>query len=169
MRSMVLVGLPGSGKSTAGRIAADLLDLPFTDIDREIEKSSGRSVAELFEGEGEAAFRARERTAVRAAVNRGAGVVAPGGGWVAQPGALEDAANALVVYLTCSPAEAAKRLDASTDRPLLAGPDRERQLQELLSVREAHYLAADAVVDTDGKTPREVAEVLAALARNDGG
>jgi len=166
---VVLVGLSGSGKTTVGRIVADLLDAHFTDIDREIERDTGRSIEELFVGEGEAWFRERERAAVDSALAGEPAVVAPGGGWAAQPGALESAAAALVVYLVCPPSVATQRLTGTVDRPLLAEPDRERRLRELLAVREPRYLEADAIVDTEGKTPSEVAKTVVQLARRDGG
>jgi shikimate kinase len=168
-RSLVLVGLSGSGKTTVGCLVADLLGAPFIDIDQEIERETGRLIDEFFAGEGEAKFRDHERAAVGAALAGEPAIVAPGGGWAAQPGALESAAPALVVYLACTPSVAAQRLANVNDRPLLAGPDRLQRLRELLATREPRYLAADTVVNTDGRTPSEVAGILVQLARKDGG
>src|SRR5690606_22936826 len=85
-RHLLLIGLPGAGKSTAGRLLAERLGTHCTDIDPMIERATGRSVAELFEEEGEESFRDREHLAVVQALALPPHVVAPGGGWAARPG-----------------------------------------------------------------------------------
>ena len=88
-RHLVLIGLPGAGKSTVGRLLAERLETHWTDIDPVIERATGLSIAELFAEEGEAAFRAREHQAVIEALLLPPHVVTPGGGWAAEPGNLE--------------------------------------------------------------------------------
>jgi shikimate kinase len=103
-RHLVLVGLSGSGKSTVGPLVAASLDTHFTDIDRVIERATGLPIADLFQEEGEAAFRARERQAVLDGLLLPPHVIAPGGGWAAEPGALDETAGSVTtVYLRVSP------------------------------------------------------------------
>lgn len=167
-RHLVLIGLPGSGKSTVGRMAAQLLDTHLTDIDGVIERATGLPVADLFAEEGEHAFRARERQAVRDALLLPPHVVAPGGGWAAQPGNLEEAASRVfTVYLDVRPEVAAARLGEAPDRPLLRGGPLER-LRGLLAGREPYYHRADARVDASLE-PGAVAGLVAAAARREAG
>jgi shikimate kinase len=165
---VVLVGLPGSGKSAAGRVAAGLLGAPFADLDEMIVLATGRSIPELFADPGEAGFRALERGAMTRALAAAPQIIAPGGGWAAQPGNLEQAAACLVVHLRVSPDVAAARLAEDRDRPLLQG-DPLGRLERLWRERERFYRRADAEVDTDARSPREVAEVVAELARQRAG
>lgn len=164
-RHIVLVGLPGAGKSSAGRILAGLLETHFVDLDDSIVRQTGRTIAELFAGEGESAFRALERTAMRGALAEPAQVIAPGGGWAAQEGTLDEAEPlAFFVYLSVTPEVAAARLAEDRDRPLLQG-DPYRRLEQLLHERERHYRRAGFEVATDAMTPHRVAEAVQLLAR----
>jgi shikimate kinase len=167
---LVLVGLSGCGKSVAGRLAARRLGAPFTDLDETIAAEEGRSIAELFESTGEPRFRVLERAAMMQALNQPAGVIAPGGGWAAQPGNLDQVqGKALLVYLRVTPGTAADRLKNGAIRPLLAGRNPVERLTELLSDREPFYRQAAHSIDTDGRTPDSVADVLVNLARQKGG
>ncbi len=168
-RHLLLVGLPGAGKSTAGALAAALLHAGFIDTDDRIAAASGRSVAALFELAGEAAFRRLEREAVAAALAGPPGVIAPGGGWAAQPGNLDAAVGAaLVVHLEVSVAEAARRLREDAARPLLAGGDLAAGLAYLEAARRPWSRRAAASRPADGPAG-DVAERLAALARSRAG
>lgn len=164
-RHVVLVGLPGSGKSTAGRAAARLLGAPFTDLDTMIEGEAGAPVADLFARHGEAEFRRLERDAMRRALESPPQLLAPGGGWAAQPGNLEAARDrSVVVYLAVSPNLAARRLEGDTGRPLLAGGDLVTRLAGLLAEREAAYRQAPIEIDA-GREVDLVAAAVAAAAR----
>ena len=168
-RHLVLVGLPGAGKSSAGRLAAGLLDTTFTDIDEALVLETGQTIPELFAARGEPGFRRLERDRTDRALAAPPHVVAPGGGWAAQPGNLEAAGrSALMVYLSVSPEVAAARLEATRDRPLLKG-DPLTRLDQLLRERERWYRLAGHEVATDAMTPHRVAEALVALARQVGG
>lgn len=168
-RHVVLVGLPGAGKSSVGRLAAALLGAAFEDSDDLVERAAGRTIAQLFAGEGEAAFRRREREAMVGALARPPRVIAAGGGWAAQPGNLEAAEpRAFTIYLACSAETAAARAGTSPARPLLAG-DAAAAVRELLHRRRPFYERAAAMVDTEGRTPAAVAADVAALARSQGG
>jgi shikimate kinase len=170
-RHVVLVGLPGSGKSTVGRLAAGLLGAAFRDADEEIVARAGTSVERIFAERGEAAFRALERETMDALLAAEPAVLAPGGGWAAQPGSLDAArGRALLIYLATDPATCAARATAGgAVRPLLAGPDVETRMRNLLAEREGSYRRAECRVATDGLARERVAAMVAAAARNFGG
>lgn len=164
-RHVILIGLPGAGKTTVGRSVAGLLGIPFVDVDAVIVRREGRPVPVIFGEQGEAAFRDMERREVRRLLTEQPAVLAPGGGWAAQPGAVADARPlALVVYLRTSPGTAASRVGPG-NRPTLMGGDPSELMRDLLRDREAAYGEADVTVDTDGKTPETVAAEVARLAR----
>ncbi len=163
----MLVGLPGAGKTTVGRLVAADLEAPFVDLDDVIELGSGKSISRLFADQGEAAFRALEREAMERAMTGAPSVVAAGGGWVAQPGNLEAVSgSAVVVYLRVKPEVAARRvLPAVHSRPLLEGPDVADRIGELFAVRQSFYQRCEASVSADGDDPGAVAREVANLAR----
>jgi shikimate kinase len=154
------------------------LGVPWDDLDAVIERAAGRSVPEILRGEGEAAFRARERLALEAALAPGpAGFVLACGGGVVTHGPSREALHAAstVVWLRVGPAVAAARLGplGAAERPLLAAsgealdPDAAAaRLTALLEAREPLYrLASHVVVETDGRTPEQVAEAAGAALR----
>ena len=168
MKCVVLVGLPGAGKSTVGPLlAARLGGWRFVDLDVEIERATGRSVAEIFATDGEAAFRQLEREATHGLASLGqAGVVlAPGGGWILDPRNLNALGPAIVtVYLRVSPAAALRRMaGAAADRPLLATSDPLTSLEALLEAREAAYLQANHTVAAELMSPDAIADSIVAL------
>ena len=169
-RHIVLVGLPGSGKSTVGRLVADGLPAPLIDIDGLLVREMGMPVSQIFGMVGEARFREMERDAVNAAQGGKPGVIVPGGGWAAQPGQLEAAMTlSLVVYLKCLPGTAAKRSQQGEVRPLLAGVDPVQRMRMLLEEREPFYIRAHHQVPTEHNTPEAVAAEIVGLARHHGG
>jgi len=163
---IVLVGLPGAGKTTAGALAAKQLGWEFVDLDAELERAAGRSVSEIFSAEGESGFRRRESEATRGLAGRSRLVVSPGGGWLLDP--LNRASlgpGTTLVFLRVSPSVAAARLENEPGtRPLLDSPDPEKSLGELLKAREAFYLQADHTVTVDSMSPAQVASLIVALA-----
>ncbi len=154
----------GAGKSAVGERLAARLGLPFADSDADVERAAGATVAQLFAQEGEAAFRIRERAAIEAVAGR-PGVVALGGGAVAEPGAATLLADTgTVVWLRARPATLAARIGSGEDRPLLAGlgfAKRIEALRVLARARERFYASARFSVDTDALTPDEVAQHIA--------
>ena len=154
----------GAGKSAVGRALAAHLGVPFVDSDAEIERAAGRPIAAIFQHEGEARFRERERAAIAAWAGRAA-VVALGGGAIAQPGAAERlAASGAVVYLKAAPETLLARVGEARRRPLLHGLDdagRLAEIRRLLEERAAAYESAEIVVQTDD---RDVEAVAAAVA-----
>jgi shikimate kinase len=169
-KHLILVGLPGAGKTTVGPLVAQELGVPFVDIDPLIEERFGAPVTEVFSTRGEAAFRRLEGVLVTDALQAGAPqVIAPGGGWAAQPGNLEAVAeDAVTVYLVTAPETASARTASSRHRPLLDEPggDRQGRMRELHQERERFYSRCDGAVETDGRTPAEVAAAVAQLARS---
>ncbi|MEU3829762.1 shikimate kinase [Streptomyces sp. SID486] len=161
---VVLIGPMGVGKSTVGRLLAEHLGVGYRDTDDDIVEAEGRTIAEIFVDEGEPAFRAKEKAAVRAALAAHEGVVALGGGAVMDPDTRALLAGQRVVYLSMEVEEAVRRTGLNVARPLLAVNPR-KQWRELMEARRHLYEeVATAVVATDGRGPDEVTrDVLDAL------
>lgn len=169
-RHIVLVGLPGSGKSTVGRLVADGLPAPLIDIDGLLVREMGMPVSQIFGMVGEARFRQMERDAVDAAQAGEPGVIVPGGGWAAQPGQLDAAkSRCLSVYLRCLPGTAASRSGQGEVRPALAGVDPVQRMRTLFEEREPFYLLAHHTVQAERGAAKAVAAEIVGLARRHGG
>ena len=169
-RHVLLVGLPGVGKSTVGRLVAEGLPAPLLDIDSILVRQMGMPIAQIFGMIGEPRFRAMERDAVNTAQAREPAVIVPGAGWAAQPGQLEAAKRAcLVVYLRCTATTATRRSQEGEVRPLLAGADPVERTRALLAAREPFYKLADYEVAADVKAAPAVAQEVIRLARTHGG
>ncbi len=137
---LVLVGLPGSGKSTVGRQLARRLDLPFNDSDHLIEARIGCTIREFFAREGEPAFRDVEEDVIRELAQGGPGVIATGGGAVLRPANRQHLREAgSVVYLRSSPEEVFRRVRHDANRPLLQVPDPLGRLRALYEERDPLY------------------------------
>jgi shikimate kinase len=164
MTLAVLVGPMGAGKTTVGRLVAEASGVELRDTDADIEEAEGRPITEIFVDSGEPYFRARERDAVLTALEEHAGVLALGGGAVMDEDVKAALTDHRVVFLKVGMADAAKRVGLGQGRPLLLGNVRSR-MKALLDERLPRYLdVADVVVETDGRTPDEVAdEVLRVL------
>lgn len=153
----VIVGTMGAGKSTVGRLVAEALGVPFLDTDHAIEERAGKAVQEIFVDDGEPAFRALERETVASALATHTGVLALGGGAVLDPATRDLLAGHRVVFLRVGLSDAVKRVGLGAGRPLLLGNVRAR-VKQLLDERTPVYESlATITVDTDGRTPREVA------------
>ena len=159
---IVLVGLPGAGKSTAGKLLADSLGWKFVDLDELIEAEQGITVAEIFAQMGEARFRNFEADLTTRIASERQIVLAPGGGWVTNPELPTLlSSDAVMIWLRVQPQTALVRLRATgVTRPLLQVPDAMARLQALLDERCEHYERADVVIDTDDLTPHDVAAAI---------
>ncbi|RYU11245.1 shikimate kinase [Nocardioides iriomotensis] len=152
----------GAGKSTVAAILAERWHLTVRDTDADIVAAEGREISEIFVDDGEQHFRALERAAVAAALAEHDGVLALGGGAVLDPGTREALAGHPVAFLNVGLSDAVKRVGLGVGRPLLLGNVRSR-VKALLDERLPVYQAVATVqVDTDGRTPEEVADDVAA-------
>ncbi len=160
----VFVGMMGAGKTTVGQLVASALDVPFKDVDNDIEATAGKPIPDIFIDDGEEHFRALERAAVAAALESFDGVLALGGGAVISDETRKRLADHNVVYLSVEVADAIKRVGLGAGRPMLKMNPR-ATLRHLLDLRRPLYEeVATVVVRTDGRTPDEVvAAVIAHL------
>ena len=162
--NITLTGFMGSGKSTVGWIVARLLDRPFVDMDSEIEQRAGKTIAHIFAQEGEAAFRRMEADLCRELAAQSGLVIATGGGALTfEENRRALAQSGLLICLDVTAEQVIQRLEGRDDRPLLAGEDRRRRIEELLSRRMAAYAAISIHIRTDGLTADEVAEEVIRL------
>ena len=158
--NLVLAGFSATGKTSAGARAAELLQMPFVDLDQTAEWRTGRPLPELFHTLGEGHFRELEAQLLKDAARLSGTVIATGGGAVLQPGFGALAKGAVTMVLTASPEEIEARLGKASNRPLLAG-DPGARIRELLAERTPAYAAAGLAVDTGGRGIPEVATLVA--------
>lgn len=159
---VVIVGAPGSGKSTVGPELARLLDVPFRDVDWDIEAAAGKPTSEIFIDDGEPHFRALEHEAVLAALREHDGVLSLGGGAVMDDRTRAALAGHEVAWLVVSLSAAVQRVGLGTTRPVLAMSPR-ATLKHLLDQRTPLYREVATIeIDTSERTPHEVAAELAA-------
>jgi shikimate kinase len=148
----------GTGKSTVGRLAADVLHFTFFDTDQVIEAWAAKSISDIFQQDGEPAFRHWESRVVADIARRTKTVIATGGGLPTIEGNLASLKNhALVICLWASGEVIFERVRGHTHRPLLLEADPLAKIRQLLAARETFYRQADVLVNTEWRSPREVA------------
>lgn len=157
---LVLVGPPGSGKSTVARELAGRLGVEARDTDVDVERAAGRSVADIFVEDGEGRFRELEHDAVVDALANHDGVLALGGGAVLDPRTEAALAGHTVVFLDVGIADAAKRIGFNRDRPLLMMNPRAQWVALMEGRRATYERVATVRVDTAGRTPEQVADEI---------
>lgn len=153
---VVLVGAPGSGKSTIGKLLAEKLRVDFSDTDELIEKSAGKSISAIFVEDGEAAFRKIEAEQVAAAVAQSNGVVSLGGGAVLNPVTRELLKTVPTLWLEVSQQAAASRVGLAQARPVLVGNVRSKLVQLLQERTPLYQEVAAYTVETSDKTESDV-------------
>lgn len=168
---LILVGLPGAGKSSVGRRLASQLQRPFLDFDEELERRAGQAVGEIFRTRGEPYFRRLELALTQELVKSDGAILAPGGGWVTIPGAVALLRPpARMIYLRVTPEVAILRMGMGRSRrPLLESPQPVEVLRRLGMEREPAYLEADYVIDTDLVDVESLAGQIARLVDPSGG
>jgi shikimate kinase len=158
IHNLALIGFMGTGKSSVGRLVAHDLHFTFLDTDHVIEARAGKSISEIFEQDGEPAFRQLEARIVEELTHRQKTVISTGGGLPVGEGNLGSLKkHALVVCLWASPETIFERVRAHTHRPLLNHPEPLAKIRDLLAVREPYYRQADVLMNTELRTVREVA------------
>lgn len=168
-RHIVLVGLPGAGKTTVGKLVAEKLQTQVIDIDALVVRKMQMPVSRIFAEHGESKFRVIEAEAMKQAVGSQPAVITPGGGWAAQPGALEEVRGACyIIYLRTMAVTAAKR-SADYGRPLLMGEDPVEKMRTLLKERDSFYSQADAELKADVKSAPALADEVVQLAKASAG
>ena len=161
LHNLALIGFMGTGKTSVGRLVADALRFDFLDTDELIEEFTGRSITDIFAKDGEAAFRALEKKVVEQLAEKNKTVISTGGGLPTNPENISKLkANALVVCLWASPKKIWERVRHQAHRPLLRDADPQKKIAELLAAREPFYRQADVLVNTDLRSPREVAQQI---------
>ncbi len=165
MNSLVLIGAPGSGKSTIGRILSKSAGLPFIDTDQLVEESVGDSIASIFVNRGEEFFRAVERDCVQQALHNAAkspAVVSLGGGSVLDANTQRDLGNFVVAWLQINISQALKRVGMNQARPLLLGNVRSNMIHLLQERTPIYERLARYTIDTSELSPEYCANELMA-------
>jgi XRE family aerobic/anaerobic benzoate catabolism transcriptional regulator len=160
---IALIGLRGAGKSTLGRLLSGRLDVPFLELDQEIEKAAGLGLGEIMELHGQPGFRRLERTVLdRLIATHPKAVIAAGGGIVAESATFDRLLSACwTVWIRATPEEHMQRvIDQGDLRPMRDNRGSMGDLRAILASREALYARADSQIDTTG---RDVAVTMAAL------
>ncbi|MBI5017420.1 MAG: shikimate kinase [Deltaproteobacteria bacterium] len=166
--ALILTGFMGAGKTATGRALSDLLGWDFVDLDEEVEAAAGKSIPAIFAEDGEARFRDLESEALAGVLVRRRTVVATGGGVLVRGENRKLLEGRRVYYLHVSPGECLRRLRASpVSRPLLAGPDPEAAATRIYQGRRALYESVGRRVETEGRTPEEVAAGIAREVRGE--
>jgi shikimate kinase len=159
--NLALIGFMGTGKTSVGRLVAELLDFEYLDTDEMIQAATGKTVTEIFKNDGEKNFRALEEKVVAELASRRKMVVATGGGLPTNPKNLAILKScALVVCLWASPEKIWERVKSQSHRPLLHDTNPQAKIRELLAARAPFYKQADVLLNTELRSVREVAQQI---------
>jgi shikimate kinase len=165
---VILTGFMGTGKTAVGERLAKRLGYQFLDTDLMVEAETGKSITDIFEKEGESAFRGYEKKMVRKAMDQEKVVIATGGGAIVDPDNLKlMKEKGIVIGLSASPEAILQRVASMETRPLLRSKDQLKKIESLLSHRSPYYRQADNIIDTTMKRLDEtVDEILTVLHGN---
>jgi shikimate kinase len=167
MKNIVLTGFMGAGKTAVGKELARLLDVPLIDIDSDIEKSERMTINDIFKQRGETKFRDIETAMIKKISQRENIVISTGGGAVMKDENMEALRrNGIVICLMASPEAILHRVSHNSERPLLQGENPLRKIEDLLHVRQPFYDKADIIIDTENRTPLQIAEEIIERIRN---
>ena len=162
-KNLVLIGFMGTGKSSVGKALAKRTGRALIDVDQRIEEKEKRRIADIFEKDGEVAFRRLEKDAIREAAKSSGAIITTGGGAVIDPENLSILkVGGVLVALEASPETIFQRVKDSRHRPLLHSNDVPAEIRRLLEARRPYYQKADLTFVTDGKSAAQVAEEIAA-------
>jgi shikimate kinase len=169
-RNLVLIGFMGTGKTTVGKALSKRTGLALMDVDHLIEEKERRRIADIFEKDGEPAFRKLEKETISRIASLAGQIITTGGGAVLDPDNFEALKkNGLVIALEARPETIYERVKGSRHRPLLSSGELELEIRRLLESRRPIYDKADLKFSTDGKTAQQVAdEIAAALGKEEG-
>jgi len=161
MKNIVLTGFMGTGKTAVGHELARLLDIPLVDIDTEIEKSERMTINDIFKQRGEAGFREIETAMIKKISQREDSIISTGGGAVLKDENMETLRKSgIILCLMALPETILQRVGSSNARPLLQGENPFLKIRELLHVRKPFYAKADIIIDTENRTPLQIAEEI---------
>lgn len=157
MKTIVLTGMMGSGKTTVGKFLADKLNFEFIDIDKFIEEKENLTISDIFKFKGESYFRQLEKETIQTVFNPRNQVISLGGG------AFENREtrdfllkNSCIIYLKTSPENIFQRIKNNNERPLLCDNMSVEKITEIISKRKTNYETAPNIIITDNKTPDEI-------------
>jgi shikimate kinase len=157
--NIVITGFMGTGKTTVGRRVAELLKVPFFDVDDTIARQTGHSIGDLFRLKGETSFRVMESAAIQELSMHDRAVIATGGGSLMNPQNRDFLERkGILVCLSARTGTLLERLKDDLTRPLLAGETMPERIDRLLQERQAVYAMCPIQIATDGKTINQVAE-----------
>jgi shikimate kinase len=161
MKNVVLTGFMGTGKTKVGRELARLLDMKLVDVDAEIERSQKMTIKEIFRLFGEPGFREIETEIIKKISENMNIIISTGGGAVLKQENMDIfRKNAIIICFTAAPETILKRTSNNTERPLLQVENPLEKIKELLDFRKPFYEKADVMIDTEGKTPLQIAEEI---------
>lgn len=162
IRNVALIGFMGTGKSTVGRVVAEMLHFEFLDTDEAIESRAGMAIAEIFKQHGEPAFRELEKKLVAELASRSGVVISCGGGMAASQVNLDRLKqHSLVICLWAAPEKILHRVRHQSHRPLLHDPDPLAKIKTLLAERTPFYRQADVMINTEHRAVRTLARQIA--------
>jgi shikimate kinase len=161
MKNIILTGFMGTGKTEVGRDLARLLNMKLIDVDTEIEKSQKMTINEIFKQSGEPWFREIETEMIKKISENKNIIISAGGGAVLKQENMDNLRkNGVIVCLTATPETILKRTSNYKGRPLLLVGNPLERIKELLNFRRPFYEKADIMIDTEGKTPLQIAEEI---------